>query len=117
MPTPQADEAEDVWDLGAHHPELAFAMEIVNRGPKLSATEDILDRSGMEHLISGTFVLRIVPHVGEKAERRTKSFAPEDVQDTVEAIRSGIDRVWENVQSLMKALDEVAKIHPFIAGR
>lgn len=38
-----------------------------------------------------------------------------DMQTTVQMVKSGVD-MWENMHLLMKVLDEVAKVHPFIAG-
>ena len=53
---------------------------------------------------------------GEKAERRARGY-PLDAEETVEALRSGIDTTWENIRCLMDALDDIALIHPFVAGR
>ena len=39
-----------------------------------------------------------------------------DVPQIAEAIHKGVDTFMEAVPPLMKALDEVAKIHPFISG-
>ena len=39
-----------------------------------------------------------------------------DTSQVAEAINKGVNTFMEAVPPLMKALDEVAKIHPFIAG-
>lgn len=39
-----------------------------------------------------------------------------DTPQVTEAIQKGVDTFMEAVPALMKALDEVAKIHPFISG-
>ena len=39
-----------------------------------------------------------------------------DTPQIAETIQKGVDTFMEAVPSLMKALDEVAKIHPFISG-
>jgi len=39
-----------------------------------------------------------------------------DTPHMADAIEKGVNTFMETVPSLMKALDEVAKIHPFISG-
>lgn len=39
-----------------------------------------------------------------------------DTPQVVDAIQKGVNTFMEAVPSLMKALDEVAKVHPFISG-
>lgn len=39
-----------------------------------------------------------------------------DAPHIADAIEKGVNTFMETVPSLMKALDEVAKIHPFISG-
>jgi hypothetical protein len=39
-----------------------------------------------------------------------------DTPQIAEAIEKGVNTFMEAVPALMKALDEVAKIHPFISG-
>ena len=39
-----------------------------------------------------------------------------DTPQIAETIQTGVNTFMEAVPSLMKALDEVAKIHPFISG-
>ncbi len=39
-----------------------------------------------------------------------------DVHETVQALKSGIDTFMEDIQWFIKALDDVAKLHPFVAG-
>ena len=39
-----------------------------------------------------------------------------DTPQIAETIQTGVNTFMEVVPSLMKALDEVAKIHPFISG-
>ena len=39
-----------------------------------------------------------------------------DTPQIAETIQKGVDTFMEAVPALMKALDEVAKIHPFISG-
>jgi hypothetical protein len=40
-----------------------------------------------------------------------------DTPQIADAIQKGVNTFMETVPSLMKALDEVAKIHPFISGK
>lgn len=40
-----------------------------------------------------------------------------DTPQIADAIQKGVNTFMEAVPSLMKALDEVAKIHPFISGK
>ena len=40
-----------------------------------------------------------------------------DTPHVADAIQQGVNTFMEVVPSLMKALDEVAKIHPFISGK
>lgn len=40
-----------------------------------------------------------------------------DTPQITDAIQKGVNTFMETVPSLIKALDEVAKIHPFISGR
>ena len=35
----------------------------------------------------------------------------------IDAVKSGLDHAMDDIPWLMKGLDEVAKIHPFVAGR
>lgn len=42
--------------------------------------------------------------------------APLDTPQVADAIQKGVSTFMETVPSLMRALDEVAKIHPFISG-
>ena len=53
---------------------------------------------------------------GDKVDQRTQIYTAVDVDETVEALKSGIDTVWENIRWLMDALEDVAMIHPFVAG-
>ena len=39
-----------------------------------------------------------------------------DTPQIADAIQKGVNTFMEAVPSLMKALDEVAKVHPFISG-
>ena len=39
-----------------------------------------------------------------------------DTPHVADAIEKGVNTFMEAVPSLMKALDEVAKVHPFISG-
>jgi len=39
-----------------------------------------------------------------------------DTPQIADAIQKGVNAFMEAVPSLMKALDEVAKVHPFISG-
>ena len=39
-----------------------------------------------------------------------------DAPQVADAIEKGVNTFMETVPTLMKALDEVAKIHPFISG-
>jgi len=39
-----------------------------------------------------------------------------DAPQVVDTIQNGVNTFMEAVPSLMKALDEVAKVHPFISG-
>jgi len=39
-----------------------------------------------------------------------------DTPQIADAIQTGVNTFMEAVPSMMKALDEVAKIHPFISG-
>ena len=44
------------------------------------------------------------------------SDAPGEMAATVEALKSSIGTFMHNIHWLMSALDEVARIHPFLAG-
>ena len=39
-----------------------------------------------------------------------------DMSETVEALKSGISTFMHDISWLMRVLDDVAKIHPFVAG-
>ena len=55
----------------------------------------------------------MVCETAEAAASPTKDI----VEDVVETIRNGLDTFLEECPVLMKALDELAKIHPAIGGR
>ncbi len=42
--------------------------------------------------------------------------AMNDAHETVQAFKSGVDTFMEDAQCFVKILDEVAKLHPFVAG-
>lgn len=98
--------------------ELVEAAATITAGPRVSKIEDVLDRGGSydTHLLEfGICAQFRAPE--EKAEQGTQEYSSLDVDETIEVLKSGIDTTWENIRWLMDALEDVAMIHPFVAGK
>ena len=51
----------------------------------------------------------------EKLKGTLEKYAPSE--STIEAVTSSVRHLSDGLPALMNALDEVAKLHPFIGGR
>lgn len=75
---------------------------------------------GCQHLLNlSPSTGEIVAKVGgaaEAAESVGTAVKPVYEGDPLQSLRNGINSLAESLPGLIKALDEVAKIHPFIAG-
>lgn len=61
-------------------------------------------------------VVEKVGGAAEAAESVGTALKPVYECDPLQSLRNGINSLAESLPGLIKALDEVAKIHPFIAG-
>ncbi|KAJ3554138.1 hypothetical protein NM688_g3261 [Phlebia brevispora] len=86
-------------DATVESPLSDLPVEQLKRGPSLSRAERVLDRQG------------------EALDSNAQGYsALVDTSDAAQALRTGIDSMWEHAQWVMKILDNVAKIHPFVAA-
>lgn len=87
------------------HPFHLFSLRIFHSSADLEREEDI---QGTASLSPGQQTVLNTLATPVKALMNTPQIA--------ETIRKGVDTFMEVAPPLMKALDEVAKIHPFISG-
>lgn len=69
-----------------------------------------------QHAVSSPGAATDVYAIGDALDSGSQRYGSTiDMQTTAQMVKSGVD-MWENMHLLMKVLDEVAKVHPFIAG-
>ncbi|THH02008.1 hypothetical protein EW026_g787 [Hermanssonia centrifuga] len=97
VPCPTTAFESDADDLICN---IAYVAELVQAGPPVgSHLERTLDKQGDK--------------VDDLADHMD---AMNDAHETVQAFKSGVDTFMEDAQCFVKILDEVAKLHPFVAA-
>ena len=99
----------------------------VYAGPKTTKTEKILDKMGKYASVSLTVsIYRYADIVQSSGERNTHAQDPNNLVNsglnvvkqivTAEVIETAVKSFMDDIPWLLKGLDEVSKVHPFVRG-
>jgi hypothetical protein len=127
-PSPGAQGVQQPWPQAPNDDlsrDLAGAWEIANTAPKVSKVDQVLLVAGEHRTTRDDF--NLIPHEennimqaqvkeGKAAAFATGVAAGLTAVGGMEVIEHGLNTFMEGIPVLMNALDEVAKLHPFIGG-